>query len=809
MNDVRFALRQHFNHSGFFAAAVLMLALGIGAATSLFSAVYGVLIDPYPYAKPGEIWTPGLRSATANQRMRPYPPKEYLEMAKLSAFSDVMATGPGNVLLTGEFAPETIRGVRLSGNAFNFLGVPPLIGRTIQPSDIRATGEPELVTVLSFRRWQRLFGGDPNAVGKTLRLDDQPYTVIGVMPPRFGWWTDDGVWLPMGTDSRDQQGVFPIVRLASGTSSFVAEQRLHVLHREFAKANPTGYPRDEFATTLTNYLDITVASGEMRQSLQLLLGAVGLLLLIACANVANLQLARGTSRTREMAIRLAVGAGRGRLVRQLLTESVLVSLIGGLLGLLFAASMTRLVVALMPSFNVPNEARIEINLYVLMFCVIISACTGILFGLIPALQSSRPDLVEALKDDARSGSASAGKRTRALLVVAEVAFSVVLLVSAGLTIRSFIALEQVDLGFEPRRVMVVGLPLPPKRYSTWDQRNRFAQNLLDRVKHVPGVQAATIGNGGLPFGGPESTFAIDGQPQPGSHPIMLHLAGADYLRTLGIPLLRGRMFTEEEVDRARPVAVINEAAARLWPAGEDPLGRVLKLDELKNPGGLNLTSTDASADVTLVGVMGNARNDDVRSDPQPAVLVPYTLVAPPHRVLAVRTMADEDAFGNALRAQVREMDREQPVNGPITMEAILGFRTAQPRFLVALFSVFAALGLALALAGLYSVLSYLVSRRTREIGVRMALGAQRADVLRLIMQTGGSFVGAGIVVGTLASIGVARLLASQLELFRVTATDPVSFSVVIVLLSVVAVAACYIPARRATRVDPIEALRYE
>src|SRR5207253_1176956 len=331
MNDVRFALRQHFKHSGFFVAAVLMLALGIGATTSLFSAVYGVLIDPYPYAKPGEIWTPGLRSATANQRMRPYPPKEYLEMATLSAFSDVMATCPGNVLLTGEFAPETISGIRLSGNAFNFLGVPPLIGRTIQPSDIRSTGEPELVTVLSFRRWQRLFGGDPNAVGKTLRLDDQPYTIIGIMPPRFGWWTEDGVWLPMGIDSRDQRGVLPIVRLASGTSSSVPDQRLHVLHREFATANPTGYPRAEFAA--------------------------------------------------------------------LLTESVLVSLVGGLLGLLFAACMTRLVVALMPSFNVPNEARIEINVYVLMFCVIISAFTGILFGLIPALQSSRPDLVEALKDE--------------------------------------------------------------------------------------------------------------------------------------------------------------------------------------------------------------------------------------------------------------------------------------------------------------------------------------------------------------------------------------------------------------------------
>src|SRR5256884_2003208 len=397
MNDVRFALRQHFKHSGFFVAAVLMLALGIGATTSLFSAVYGVLIDPYPYAKPGEIWTPGLRSATANQRMRPYPPKEYLEMATLSAFSDVMATCPGNVLLTGEFAPETLGGIRLSGNAFNFLGVPPLFGRTIQPSDIRSTGEPEPVTVLSFRRWQKLFGNDTNILGKTLRLDDQPHIIVGVMPPRFGWWTDDGVWLPMGIDSRDQRGVFPIVRLKPDVSSAVAQQQLHALQLELAKMNPSGFPKDEFTTSLTNYLDITAASGEMQRSLQLLFGAVGFLLLIACANVANLQLARATARAREMAIRLSIGAGRGQLVRQLLTESVLVSFLGGLFGLLFAFWITHLMVTLMPGFYVPNEARIEINGYVLFFSLIISVLTGILFGLAPALQASRPNLVEALK----------------------------------------------------------------------------------------------------------------------------------------------------------------------------------------------------------------------------------------------------------------------------------------------------------------------------------------------------------------------------------------------------------------------------
>src|SRR3989449_5695223 len=281
MNDLRYAFRQLLKNLGFTAVAVLTLALGIGAATALFSVVVGGLISRYPYAKPGEIWTPGLRSVNADQRMRPYRLSEYLEMARLPAFSDVMATGPGSVLLTGEFAPESIRGIRVSGNAFQFLGVPPLFGRTIQPSDIRSTGEPELVTMLSFRRWQKLFGSDSNILGKTLRLDDQPHTIIGVMPPRFGWWTDDGVWLPMGIDSRDQRGVFPITRLKPGISPSVAEQQLHPLQAAWAKVNPSGFPNQDFTTTLTNYLDITAASGEMQRSLRLLFGAVGFLLLIA------------------------------------------------------------------------------------------------------------------------------------------------------------------------------------------------------------------------------------------------------------------------------------------------------------------------------------------------------------------------------------------------------------------------------------------------------------------------------------------------------------------------------------------------
>ena len=810
MNDLKFAFRQLLKNPGFTAVGVLTLALGIGATTALFSVVYGVLISPYPYARPGEIWTPGLRSPNANQRMRPYRLSEYLEMARLPAFSDVMATGPGSVLLTGEFAPESIRGVRVSGNAFQFLGVPPLFGRTIQPSDIRSTGEPELVTVLSFRRWQKLFGNDANILGRTLRLDDQPHTIIGVMPPRFGWWTDDGIWLPMGIDSRDQRGVFPIVRLKSGVSSAVAQQQLHALQLELAKMNPSGFPKDEFTTSLTNYLDITAASGEMQRSLRLLFGAVGFLLLIACANVANLQLARATSRSREMAIRLSIGAGRGQLVRQLLTESVLVALLGGLFGLVFAFWITHLMVALMPSFYVPNEARIEVNDYVLFFCAIVSTLTGILFGLAPALQASRPNLVEALKVEGRGSRVSAAGRTRALLVITEVALALVLLVSAGLTIRSFVALQRVDLGFRPERVMTVGLPLPPKRYATWQQRNHFAQELLARVKHLPGVQAATIGNGGLPFGGPQSTFAIEGQTDAETRQIVLQLVSADYLGTVGVPLRQGRMLTEQEINGSQSVAVINEVASKLWPAGENPVGRRLRLDLLDKPGNAAvLTPTNASPYVTIVGVVGNTRNDDLRNDPQPAVLLPYTLLAPPGRTLAVRTQGDPKSLMNALRTQVREMDREQPISGPTTFEEEVGFRTAQPRFIMALFSLFGTLGLALAMAGIYSVLSYLVSQRTREIGVRMALGARRGDVLGLIFRTGGRLVGMGIVIGILASLGAARLVRSQLDLFQVTTADPAAFSGVIALLSAVALVACYLPASRATKVDPMEALRYE
>lgn len=810
MIDFKHTLRQLVKSPGFAMVSIATLALGIGAATALFSVVHAVLISPYPYAKPEEIWAPGVTSVGIDEKLRPYRFGEYRQMAELPAFADVMSTRPGSALLSGDHPPETVTAIRLSANAFNFIGVSALLGRTIQPSDIRLTGEPELVTVLSYQRWQRLFEGDTNVLGKTLRLDDQLYTIIGVMPPRFGWWTDSGVWLPMGNELNESRGVFPIARLKRNVPASVAREQLHQLQLELAKANPAGFPKGEFMSQLTNYMDITQASGEMQRSLRLLFAAVGLLLLIACGNVASLQLARGASRARELGVRLALGASRTRLARQLLTESVLISLLGGLLGLLCAFAITHLIIVLMPRFYIPNEARITVNGSVLAFCLGVSVLTGILSGLAPAFQFSRPDLTGALKDESRGSSAGTSGRTRELLVVAEVALSVVLLISAGLTIRSFIALTQVDLGFRPEHVLTVDLPLPPRRYATLEARNRFAQDLLERTRNLPAVASATIGNGGLPFGGPPSTYSIDGASEVTDHKLTLHAVSSGYLSTLGIPLRRGRMITAREIDALEHVVVINEAAAKLWPPGEDPLGRRLRLDTLARPVGSSmLAPSNSSPYVTVVGVMADVRNDGLQNDTKPAVAVPYTLLAPPGRTLAIRTHGEPGPLMNALRVQVREIDPGQPINGPTTFNQVLGFRTAQPRFLMALFSLFASTGMALAMAGIYSILRYMVHRRTREFGIRIALGAQRSDVLRLVFRGGGTLVGIGVAVGVLAGLAVVQFVHSQLGLFQVNAIDPLSFLGVVALIALVGAAACFLPARRATRINPIEALRAE
>ena len=806
IQDAGYAIRSYRRSPGFVFVALLSLTLGIGASSAIFSVIYGVLIAPYPYARPNEIWAPTVRGLDGRGG-HGHTVDEFVQMANLPPFADVMATSFEQVLLTGEFSPEAFGGILLSGNAFNFLGVPPVIGRTIQPSDIRPDGEAEPVVVLSHRLWIRLFQGEADAIGKTLRLNDRPHTIIGVMPPRFGWYGNEGVWLPLATNRRDRLFVNPIVRLTPGASRQAAETQLHAFYQGRAKEDPTAFPAKGFTTSLVNYMDITVASGDMRASLRVLLGAVGFLLLIACANVANLQLARATTRAREIAVRASIGATPRRLLRQLLTESVLLSLAGGTAGVLFAFGAIRTIVALMPEFYVPNEARVAINVPVLVVSFIVSVLTGILFGLIPAIQGSRLNFVEGLKASRGTGESSRGGRTRNVLVVAEVTLAVVLLVSAGLMVRTFLVLQNVDPGFRAENVLIIGVPLPAAKYTTLERRNQFGEQLLESVAALPGVEAATLGNGGLPFGGLQSPFTIEGQSTSEQRRMGINLVGADHLKTFGIPLRAGRMFDRSEVRRGDRVALLNEAALRFWPAGESPLGARLTLAFLERPSAPALAGSDSAAPLTVIGVIANVRNAGFRDAPVPVVLVPYSLVAPLQRGLAVRTSGDPLLLLNPLRAAVRAMDSEQPLGRPVTLSRVLGDQTIQPRFTMALFSAFAGLGLILAAAGIYSVLSFHAARRTQELGVRMALGAPRQHVLAMMMWMGARLVGAGLVVGVGVSLAAARVLRSQL--FGVTPSDPLSYVAVAALLGAVALAAAYVPARRASSIDPVVALREE
>ena len=807
--DVRFALRSFRKDAGFTAVALLSLMLGIGASVALFSVVYGVLIAPYPYARPNQIWAPAvLGPHDALRGWHWYSQREMQEIEKLPAFAEVMATSVRPVLLTGGINPENFYGVYLTGGAFNFLEVKPLIGRTIQPFDIGPGGEPAPVVVLSYGFWQRFFSGDPHAIGRTVTLDDVPRTIIGVMPPRFGWWTNEAFWLPLRTDLKDNSGVAVIMRLAPGVTPHAAEQQMNQLNQRFAAERPEDYPKGQLRTVLLNYMDITTASGAMADSLHLLFAAVALLLLIACVNVANLQLARTTGRAREIAMRLAIGAGRGRLVRQLLTESVLLSVVGGALGVMFALGATRLIVVLLPPNYVPNEARIVINGWVLLFSLGVSMLTGILFGLAPALRSSRPDLVGTLKDGGGGAAGSLrGRAMRSWLVVAEISLSVVLLAGASLAVRGFVQMLRTDPGFQPERVVRIDVTLAPKRYPTWQQRNVLDRNLLESVTNLPGVEAAELGNAGLPYSGWRSSYTIAGQPRTDGRKVALALISGRYPQTLGIPLQRGREFTEAEMASGQRVALINESAARLWPAGQDPVGRAMQIDDLAqapdNP--QVLAAPGAGTGVTIVGVIGDTKNDGLAEPPAPAVYLPYTLFAPPERELAVRTAGDPLAMVNAVRLKARELDKDLALGKPNTLDEVMSEETQQPRFFMALFSSFAALGLALAAIGIYSVISYNVTQRVQEIGVRMALGARRGDILKLILVMVAKFATLGLAIGLVGSILIERLV--KFQMITKGSFGVIPLVTIVVVLGGVSLLAGWVPAMRAGNLDPVKALR--
>jgi predicted permease len=790
LQDLRYGARMLLKKPGFTLIAVITLGLGIGANTAIFSVVNGVLLRPLPFKEAGQLVALGeMNPKIAKDPMGASLPNFTDWQERNQAFSFVAGYRSQRLILTGEDEPLTLKGQSVSSTFFSLLAVDPVLGRTFSPKEEQA-GQPK-VAVLSYGFWQHHFGQDANIIGRSFTLNDQPYTIIGVMPAGFRFLQETDVWTPLEVPAalRQMRGarfLRVIARLKSDVSLAQAQAGMTTVTEQMAEQ----YPETNFGWGASVESLQKKLVGGVEQGLLILLGTVALVLLIACANVANLLLARGAARQREIAIRVALGAGRARVIRLLLVESTLLAVLGGGLGLLLALWGTDALRALSPA-TLPRLDEIQLDSRVLAFTLMVALLTGLLFGLAPVQQAVRINLQEVLKEGGRSLTRRR-PLLRSLLVVFEIALSLVLLIGAGLLSRSFMSLMAVKPGFQPENLLTLDVSLPQYKYKTDSQQANFFQELLSQAESLPGVQSVAL-TSNLPLSGSsnKNSFGIEGGPADVAEWADLQLVSSDYFRTMGIALLKGRPFTAQDKKDAPKVAVINEAMARrFWP-DEDPIGKRLLLG---NPTG-------------IVGVVGNVMHAGLDAPVEPEIYLPFSQTPSSVTTLVARTDSEPIKLAAALRAQVNAIDQYQPVENIRTMEAVVSGSVAQPRFVALAMGAFAGLALALATVGIYGVMSYSISQRTHEIGIRMALGAKKSDVLKLVIGQGMLIAGSGVAIGLAVAFALTRLMSSLL--FGVSATDPITFMVLALFLTGVALGACLVPARRATKVDPMVALRYE
>jgi putative ABC transport system permease protein len=797
--DIRFGLRTLARNPGTTLAALVALALGIGANTAIFSVVSGVLLEPLPYPKPNElmlVWEKNPSIGFPRFSVSPHNFEDWREQGR--SFAGLAALEMTRMNLTGGDQPESVPGARVSADYFRVLGVEPVRGRAFRPEEGRLGANR--VAVISHGLWQRRFGSDPSAVGAALRLDGEPYTVVGVAPPGFEFPQERELWVPLAFDmakeNRGDHYLIVLGRLAGGVSEEQAQTEMDAIAARLEAAYPdiqTGWGVD--ITPLRDFLVENVES-----ALVILLVFVSFVLLIACANVANLLLARVASREREMAIRTALGAGRARLVRQMLTETMVLFLAGGALGLFLAFWGIRALIALDPD-GIPRAQEIGLDNRVLLFTLLVSLGTGLLFGLVPALSAAGRQLAESLKEGGRAMAGGVrGRLVRNGLVLGQMALTLVLLVGAGLLIQSFARLQAVDPGFRPEGVLTARVALPRAEYAEPARQIAFHQQLLEKVRALPGVRnAGTVFP--LPLGGNMVlSFAVEGRPAPPPSEVPnTHVRGVSpgYFQTMGIAVRQGRTFTEQDVQGSLPVVVVNEnMAKKIWP-GESPLGKRINFGDPAVPGDW----------MTVVGVVAPVRHMALDEDPGSEVYWPQYQQPFADASLVLRTDQDPASQANAIRQAVRSLDPNLPVDQIRTMEELVASSLSQSRFKMVLLSLFAGLALVLAAVGVYGVVSYTVAQRTHEIGIRMALGAERRNVLRLVVRQGMVVVLIGVALGVALAFGASRYLAGQV--YGVSAKDPLTFLAVPLVLIAVALLANYLPARRATQVDPLVALRQE
>jgi putative ABC transport system permease protein len=807
MGDFRYALRGLRKQPGFAALAALALALGIGAATTIFSIIQNVLLDPFPYLNSERVAVIQIRDLRGSRQRgvrSAFEEAEFLDyQAQVEAFEEVIAGGYEDVLYDNGQGTEQFAGGLLSANAFQFLGVPALVGRILTPDDARPGMAP--VFVMSHKMWIKHFAGDPSIVGRSFLLNGVSTTLVGIMPARFTKLAAD-LWKPVVLDRADPEGsrrYFMLQgRLKPGVTLGQAEAQVDTVARRIAKLYPRNYP-ERFTVELVSWVDSVV--GDFRKTLYVLAAAVALLLLIACSNVANMLLSRAATREKEIAIRASLGARRGRLVRQLLTESFLLALLGTLLGCLFAYLGLKALVGAIPEGLIPREAVIRLNLPVLGFSLVLAALTSVIFGLAPALQTARRDIVASLRDAAKgSGGGARGGRLTAVLVVAEVALSLVLLTGAGLLVRSFVKLQSVDLGLDPANVLVIRLPMPRGKYETRPAKQALFRDLLTRIEGLPGVVAATAASSLPLYGGIRSEIEIPGKAHLERWDAIFQLVSEGYFRTLGLRLVRGRLLAGPDISDGRKVIVVNRTLVEKCFPGEEPLGRHITFKLLAEFPKEKIE--DPSFEI--VGVVADARNQGLKDPVVPEAMAPYSVTGAFERGVMVRTAQAPLPLVSSVRREIWAVDRSIALTFTDSLENFLKqFSYAEPRFSLIVLTVFAGVGLLLVALGVYSVIAYRVSRQTHDIGIRMALGATGGDVLRMVLRRGLALVAAGIALGTVGSLILGRILADQL--FAVPPHDPAALLVGVAVVVLAGVAACYFPARRATTVAPMTALRDE
>jgi predicted permease len=803
--DLRYGLRMLLKNPGFTAIAVLALALGISANSAIFSVVNALLLRPLPYKNPGQlvvIW----ENATHLGFPKNTPsPANFLDWQKQNTlFEGMGAFAERTFNLTGVGEPERLDGRRVSANLFDLLGVKPIIGRTFVAEEDKPGTK---VALLNESLWRRRFGGDPGVIGRSLALNGESYTVVGVLPssvrlPAFGNWRDQ-IWVPLAFSSeeaasRGNHYLEVIGRMKPGVTLEQARAEMETIAARLAQQ----YPQENVRIgSVVNPLHEEIV-GNMKPALLILLGAVAFVLLIACTNVANLLLARAAARHKEIALRLALGADRARLTKQLLVESVMLSVFGGVVGLVFAYAGLQVLTRFIPA-DVAHADMIAIDAKVLLFTLIIAVVTGLVFGLAPASQASHFNLNDTLKEGGRdSGAGVRGKRLRSALVIAEVAVSFILLIGAGLLINSFMHLRNLDPGFRADHLLALNVDLSEMKYPDNARRTAFFDDVVRRVQALPGVKSVAVA-GNLPFtyNGDSMPIGVEGvpDPPPDQHPDVIYRAiGPGYFNTMGVALVRGRDFSEQDTIDVNLAVVVSEKTARFYWPDADPIGKRLK------PG----STTSEGPWRTVIGVVKDVRQNDFIAEPKMQMYFTYRqLRSLMPNALVVRTAVDPLSLATSVRNAIWAVDKDQTVANIDSMEHIVAGAVARQRFSMLLLAIFAGVALILAAVGIYGVMSYSVAQQTHEIGIRMALGAQRSDVLKMTVKQGLKLVGLGLVIGLGAAFILTRVMASLL--FGISATDPLTFVTISLVLLVVAMLASYIPSVRAMRVDPMVALRYQ